>query len=119
MLNFNPSDSSVVVNAGQFLSQIHHQGEEEYNMGTLHNQLAGPALNQDSRTEDHNNHRMFGQNATDQQHISSTTIYPFMSDKGSENVKRFSVNNLLQLAQCSNTSNMLTSRQNTDAGEFL
>lgn len=39
-------------------------------------------------------------------------LFPFLThshhQKGSENVKRFSVNNLLQLAQCANPGNLLT-----------
>ena len=41
----------------------------------------------------------------------SDSLFPFVmpSAKGSENVKRFSVNNLLQLAQCTSATNILSS----------
>lgn len=47
------------------------------------------------------------------------TMFPFLmpSAKGSENVKRFSVNNLLQLAQCTTSSNLMSSAR--VLGEFI
>lgn len=47
---------------------------------------------------------------SDPNQTTESSLFPFVvPSKGSENVKRFSVNNLLQLAQCTSASNLLSS----------
>lgn len=73
------------------------------NLSGVRGRMTSPGLHPE-RFFDHTN------SLHDSVHQTADTIFPFvMPSKGSENVKRFSVNNLLQLAQCTTAGNLLSS----------
>lgn len=81
------------------------------NLGSGRGRNSSPGLTHD-RFLDHNS------TVHDSAHQTPDALFPFVMPpaKGSENVKRFSVNNLLQLAQCTNATNLLSSARSI--GEY-
>lgn len=104
----NPSAYSAVSSADHQPSAYNNPLMANFNsLGSGRGRNASPGLIAD-RFFDHNNS---GNNNNLHDHQTPDTIFPFVvpSSKGSENVKRFSVNNLLQLAQCTSATNLLSS----------
>lgn len=109
--NPSSSPSCAVPSAYPELQQQQHHQLQGYplmasfnnTLGTLRARSSSPGLHND-RFFDHTS-------IQDAVHQTTDTVFPFImpSTKGSENVKRFSVNNLLQLAQCTSATNLITS----------
>lgn len=132
MLNFNPGGGdSNINNNNHFVCPISENGPDSqitgpsaYEssayplMGSNMNSLGHSANNsnqqrgsspgmQHDRLFDANNNN----NGQELIHQTPDSVFPFIvSPKGSDNVKRFSVNNLLQLAQCTNANTMHPAR---------
>lgn len=124
MLNFNQSDPNIV-NAN-FSCQMDGPADPQQATGPSNQSSANPSAyssatndqpsyplmaNFNARTRNSSPDRYFDHTIHDSVHQTPDTIFPFVmpSCKGSENVKRFSVNNLLQLAQCTSATNLLSS----------
>lgn len=124
MLNFNQSDTNA-----NFACQMDQIGAENTNSST--SCAAVPSAYPDQQQQNYPlmanfnnsgrgrsaspglNHERFFDNSNIQDSVHQTPdVFPFVlpnSAKGSENVKRFSVNNLLQLAQCTSANNLMSS----------
>lgn len=126
MLNFNQSDQNIG-NQNFSCQMDQNNGPSEPQTGSSSNPSAYSAAAQPpsyplmanfnnrgrSNSPGINADRFFDHTTSlhDSVHQTGDSIFPFVmpSSKGSENVKRFSVNNLLQLAQCTSASNLLSS----------
>lgn len=125
MLNFNQSDTNT-----DFSCQMDQHGnhnpssspscavpsaypeqQQGYPLMASFNNTLGNLRARSSSPGPH--HDRFFDNTSIQDAVQQTadTVFPFIMPvaKGSENVKRFSVNNLLQLAQCTSATNLITS----------
>lgn len=136
MLNFNTSGDTGINNNSHFECQLSENGPDIHNSGpSAYESAAYPMMAANMNMVGHpgNNNQPRGSSPGMQQHdrlfdsnngqelIHQTpdTVFPFIvTPKGSDNVKRFSVNNLLQLAQCTNANTLHPTRSLGELRDF-